>query len=133
MTEELTDKEREELVSFRLRSGLRLFQKKIRQPKERMEKIPETPRQKGMEPREETPRNEPWKDFPIDPATGYAVDPNTGAYVDPVTGAVYGESFEGGEAEGENGEDTTEDTAGDTGTERTGTENTGQDTTAGTQ
>ena len=37
--------------SFRLRSGLRLFQKKIRQPKERMEKIPEIPRQKGMEPR----------------------------------------------------------------------------------
>ena len=71
--------------------------------------------------------------IPIDPATGYAVDPNTGAYVDPVTGAVYGESFEGGEAEGETGEDTTEDMEGDTGTESTGTENTGQDTTAGTQ
>ena len=33
-------------------------------------------------------RNEPWKDFPIDPETGYAKDPNTGYLVDPETGAV---------------------------------------------
>lgn len=33
---------------------------------------------------------EPWKDFDIDPNTGYAVDPNTGAYVDPQTGATIG-------------------------------------------
>ena len=42
-------------------------------------------------------RNEPWKDFPIDPATGYAVDPATGNYVDPDTGAVLGLSYESGD------------------------------------
>nr|MCR5511580.1 hypothetical protein [Lachnospiraceae bacterium] len=43
---------------------------------------------------------QPWKDFDIDPNTGYAVDPNTGAYVDPVTGATIGlnENLPGGEA-----------------------------------
>ena len=43
-----------------------------------------------------TPVSEVWKDFPIDPETGYAVDPNTGAYVDPETGAVLGGSYEEG-------------------------------------
>ena len=32
--------------------------------------------------------NEIWKTFPIDPETGYAKDPNTGNLVDPDTGAV---------------------------------------------
>ncbi|MCH5257350.1 MAG: cell division protein FtsI [Lachnospiraceae bacterium] len=32
--------------------------------------------------------NEIWKTFPIDPETGYAKDPNTGNLVDPNTGAV---------------------------------------------
>ncbi len=41
-------------------------------------------------------KEEIWKTFPIDPATGYAVDPTTGAYVDPQTGAVLGGSFDGG-------------------------------------
>ncbi len=45
-------------------------------------------------------QEEPWKDFPIDPATGYAVDPSTGNYVDPDTGAVLGGSFEGGSSQG---------------------------------
>lgn len=49
---------------------------------------------------------EVWKDFPIDPATGYAVDPNTGNYVDPVTGATIGGSYEGGaSSESEDGSD----------------------------
>ncbi|MCR5594406.1 MAG: hypothetical protein K6G12_01030 [Lachnospiraceae bacterium] len=40
---------------------------------------------------EEIPENdEPWKEFAIDPNTGYAIDPDTGAYVDPVTGATIG-------------------------------------------
>ena len=37
---------------------------------------------------EKLERQEPWKDFPIDPVTGYAKDPNTGYLVDPETGAV---------------------------------------------
>ena len=32
--------------------------------------------------------SEAWRDFPIDPETGYAKDPNTGALVDPETGNV---------------------------------------------
>lgn len=43
-----------------------------------------------------TPVSEVWKDFPIDPETGYAVDPATGAYVDPESGAVLGGSYEDG-------------------------------------
>lgn len=42
------------------------------------------------------PYREVWKDFPIDPVTGYAIDPDTGNYVDPVTGAVLGGSYESG-------------------------------------
>jgi len=133
MTEELTDKEREELEQLQIEIRTPVVSEEDTTAEgEDGENTGDTTAE-GDGTTEETPRNEPWKDFPIDPATGYAVDPNTGAYVDPVTGAVYGESFEGGEAEGETGEDTTEDTAGDTGTESTGTENTGQDTTAGTQ
>lgn len=56
-----------------------------------------------------TPTREVWKDFPIDPVTGYAVDPESGAYVDPVTGAVLGGSYEDGVSSptpsGEGGED----------------------------
>ena len=62
--------------------------------------------QEGAESKEETgegsetgnpeeTKEEVWKTFPIDPATGYAVDPNTGELVDPVTGAVIGGSFDG--------------------------------------
>lgn len=42
---------------------------------------------------EEKKANAPWKDFPIDPATGYAVNPETGEKVDPDTGQVIGENF----------------------------------------
>lgn len=51
---------------------------------------------------ENKPYVEVWKEFPIDPETGYAVDPNTGAFVDPVTGATIGGSFDPGASEGEN-------------------------------
>ncbi len=44
-----------------------------------------------------------WRDFPIDPETGYAIDPNTGAYVDPETGATLGGSFDRGISSGTEG------------------------------
>ena len=44
---------------------------------------------------EETEKEEVWKSFPIDPATGYAVDPNTGDMVDPVTGAAVRRQYGG--------------------------------------
>lgn len=58
----------------------------------------------GGEQEEEPEHDEPWKEFPIDPATGYAVDPTTGEYVDPQTGAVYGVSYEGADVSGTNTE-----------------------------
>lgn len=50
----------------------------------------------GENPSEGEPQqpSEPWKDFPIDPETGYAVDPSTGNYVDPDTGYVLGAGLE---------------------------------------
>ena len=109
MTEELTDKEREELEALKI---------EIMTPAAGQEgedssgenASGESPEGEGgegtagAEPGTEgegegegsKPRQEPWKDFPIDPETGYAKDPDTGAYVDPETGAVLGGSYEGG-------------------------------------
>lgn len=101
MTEELSDKEREELEALQI---------EIMTPPEPQEgddnqegeegtegeEAGEGMQGEGSEPTPETsPPSEPWRDFPIDPETGYAVDPNTGNYVDPETGYVLGASFEG--------------------------------------
>lgn len=107
MTEELSDKEREELAALQI---------EIMTPPEPQE--PEGEGTEGENPEgestagaagtgtageapsgeepagEETPPNEIWKTFPIDPATGYAKDPNTGEYVDPETGHVLGSSYD---------------------------------------
>ena len=71
----------------------------------------------GTQEGEPEEKSEPWKEFPIDPATGYAVDPSTGDYGDPITGFVYGSSFDGGETE-TSGENTGEEgNTGEGGTE----------------
>ena len=44
--------------------------------------------QSGGDGQEGSTNSEIWKTFPIDPETGYAKDPGTGDLVDPVTGAV---------------------------------------------
>ena len=105
MTEELTPKEEEEL---------RALQIEIMTPPEPLqdetegegtengEEAPEGG--EGTNQEGETSRHEDvWKNFPIDPATGYAVDPNTGDYVDPITGAVIGGSYEGDNTGSEDG------------------------------
>lgn len=128
MTEELTAEERTELEQLQI---------EIRTPEVTQEEASET---EGGEPAENgdtedtgnidessgdgtetvpAEPEEPWKDFPIDPATGYAVDPNTGDYVDPVTGAVHGTSYEDGEGE-EEGDDTVTEENGETTTEDSG-------------
>ncbi len=102
MTEELSDKEREELEQLQIQ---------IRQPQTTEAESGEAegeegePAQEGEEGtageegdpaegeegEEETPQpDESWKDFPVDPATGYLVDPNTGNYLDPQLGTVMG-------------------------------------------
>ena len=87
MTEELSDKERQELEELQI---------EITTPTQGHEgdvqsEGSETPSdENNPEPSPQPVREEIWKTFEIDPATGYAVDPNTGAYVDPVTGASIG-------------------------------------------
>ena len=97
MTEELSDSEREELEALQI---------EIRTAPAAEEEAEEgggtteeeTGEQNGVdtgtEGQEETEKEDVWKSFPIDPATGYAVDPNTGDMVDPVTGAVIGGSYD---------------------------------------
>lgn len=97
MTEELSDSEREELEALQI---------EIRTAPAAEEEAEEgggtteegtgeeNGKDTGTEGEEETEKEEVWKSFPIDPATGYAVDPNTGDMVDPVTGAVIGGSYD---------------------------------------
>ena len=91
MTEELTDKERQEIEEKNL-----VDTTAFNADTENMEDISlEEPAGDGSDSEdaqqpEQQEKSEPWKDFPIDANTGYAVDPATGDYVDPVTGAVIG-------------------------------------------
>lgn len=120
MTEELSDKEREELEQLQIQ---------IRQPQTTAEEggeldeegnpIPPGEGQEGesgegepaegTEGSEEEPQvNEEWKSFPLNPATGYLVDPNTGNYLDPELGTVIGGgSLLGETPEGETSEGVT--------------------------
>ncbi len=113
MTEELSDKEREELEELQIQ---------IRQPqttdteKEGEEGEPDASGNEGdpaegEEGGENQPKvNEEWKNFPVDPETGYLVDPATGNYLDPQLGTVMGggsllgETPEAGPGETDDGE-----------------------------
>ncbi len=106
MTEELSDNEREELEALKIEIMTPPAGAEGESPEGEEGTGPTDPAQgEGGEGEggegtgeENEPRQEPWKDFPIDPETGYARDPDTGEYVDPVTGAVIGGSFDGGAA-----------------------------------
>lgn len=109
MTEELTDKEREELEALQVEIMMPAVVNDGEEETADGEGISADGSQEGEEQSEsQSPDDasegedaeqeeyiEVWKEFPIDPVTGYAVDPNTGNYVDPVTGAVIGGSYEG--------------------------------------
>ena len=118
MTEELSDKEREELEQLQIQ---------IRQPQttdteeegEEGEPVQEGDSgtsgnegdsAQGEEGGEEPKVNEEWKNFPVDPETGYLVDPTTGNYLDPLLGTVMG----GGSLLGEETEEGTEPESGET-------------------
>lgn len=109
MTEELSDKEREELEALQIE----IMTPPVTEEPGGEAGEGETPSGEGTEvpsgegepeegasgegtpeEGEEAPPNEIWKTFPIDPATGYAKDPNTGEYVDPETGHVLGGSYD---------------------------------------
>ena len=101
MTEELSDKEREELeelqIQIRTPQGAE-DEGEVELDEEgnpiEPEKAGETGEpSEGEEGEEESPEEEPdetWKSFPLDPTTGYLVDPDTGDYLDPQLGTVIG-------------------------------------------
>ncbi len=125
MTEELSDKEREELEQLQIQirqpvttdeeGEVELDEEGNPIPKEGQEggetasgENGEGAPAEGEEGGEEEPKvNEEWKNFPMDPETGYLVDPNTGNYLDPQIGTVIGggsllgETPEGETPEGE--------------------------------
>lgn len=107
MTEELSDKEREELeaLKIQIRMADGGSEEEPQTDEEGNPIDPENP--EGSEPATEgegetTPEepqvSEAWKDFPKDPESGYLKDPSTGFLYDPDTGAqVSGDSLLGEE------------------------------------
>ncbi|MCM1039271.1 MAG: penicillin-binding transpeptidase domain-containing protein [Ruminococcus sp.] len=89
MTEELSEKEQEEIDELRAQSGM------LPETEEGEEEAAEGEgaggegeSAEGEEGSEETIDTDIWKSFPLDPETGYLQDPNTGYLIDPETGAV---------------------------------------------
>lgn len=125
MTEELTDKEREELDALQIQIRTPEQTEEETQTDEEGNPIDPDGEQTGEDGQEgesgeegtegETPEaaaeRERWKSFPTDPETGYLKDPDTGYLYDPETGAqVYGNSLVDDEAEPENSPDGDEET-----------------------
>ena len=85
MTEELSEKEMEELAALQLEILSPIV------PDSEAEEEEEENQDDDELPLSE--RAEVWRSFPIDPETGYAVDPDTGDFVDRHTGVAIGGSF----------------------------------------
>ena len=111
-TEELSDKEREELEELNIQ---------LRTPQENPEEQLLDEDGNPIEPEDEENQEEGdgdegedseaqknrdvWKSFPLDPETGYLKDPATGYLYDPESGAqVYGDSLVGGKEDTEEGD-----------------------------
>ena len=120
MTEELSDKEREELEALQIQ--IRMADDVENEPETDEEGNPVDPANPegsggdGGEgtgedtPEEEQKVNDTWKSFPVDPESGYLKDPATGYLYDSETGTrVDGGSLLGGEEEQEEGEEGTEE------------------------
>ncbi|MDE7232197.1 MAG: cell division protein FtsI, partial [Lachnospiraceae bacterium] len=106
MTEELSDKEREELEELQIQirtpqttgdemEGELDEEGNPIEPEEAGETGETGEPSEGEEGAEESPEenqgpDETWKSFPMDPATGYLVNPDTGEYLDPQLGTVVG-------------------------------------------
>lgn len=114
MTEELSDKEREELAEQQIKIRTPEGQEEEQLDEEGNPIDPaegdeegqggEEAGEEGDTPEEKAAR-EAWKAFPKDPETGYLKDPDTGGLYDPETGSqVYGGSLLGDEEEGQEGE-----------------------------
>ncbi len=115
MTEELSDKEREELEEMQIQ--IKRPAEGTEEPELDEEGNPVLPKEgdgeAGGEPKEEESEEEKaareiWKTFPKDPETGYLKDPNTGNLYDPETGTQVGGSLLGEEGETDEEEETKE-------------------------
>ncbi len=81
MTEELSEKEEQELAALNL-ANTNHYTSKVED-----ENLEEAEEEEGYVDSEETVGTVPvWMTFPIDAATGHRVDPNTGAHIDAETG-----------------------------------------------
>ncbi len=103
MTEELSDKEREELEELQIQirtpqtaedeTEVELDEEgNPIEPEKAGETGESSEEEEGAEdsPEENQGPDETWKSFPMDPETGYLVDPDTGNYLDPQLGTVIG-------------------------------------------
>ena len=102
MTEELSDKEREELeeLKIQIRMADGGSEEDIQTDEEGNPIDPENPEgtEEGADEPEESKASDVWKSFPKDPESGYLKDPNTGFLYDPDIGAqVSGDSMLGEE------------------------------------
>lgn len=86
MTEELSQKEIEELAELELEIT-------TKPSEEKEEEVSEEEATADNSEATTEKRDEIWRTFEINPETGYAIDPNTGDYVDPETGAVIDGSY----------------------------------------
>ncbi len=116
MTEELSDKEREELEQLQIQLTAPAVEEETQLDEDGnpIEPAGEEGEESGGGEEEteetgeegETVDREIWKTFPIDPETGYAKDPESGNLFDPQTGAIIGGgSLLGEETESEDGEE----------------------------
>lgn len=116
MTEELSDKEREELeqLQIQLTAPTAEEEPQLDEDGNPIEPAAGEGEESGGEEEEtegtgeegEPVDREIWKTFPIDPETGYAKDPESGNLFDPQTGAIIGGgSLLGEETESEDGEE----------------------------
>lgn len=116
MTEELSDTEREELEQLQIQIRTPQTEEPAEELDEEGNPIPKegdeggseggegaTPAEgeEGAEEEEPTGPNEAWKDFPMDPETGYLVDPATGDYYDPQIGTLVGSGKSSDESSGD--------------------------------
>ncbi len=100
MTEELSDKEIEELNQLKIEimtppAGEENQEGQEEEGAEEGSKEGENASE-GSSQEQGEGTNEAWKNYPIDPQTGYLVEPGTGVYIDPETGAAVGGSFDEG-------------------------------------
>ena len=100
MTEELSDKEREELEELQIQirtpqGGENEGEAELDEEGNPIEPEEDGESSGGEEGTEESPEENPvpdqiWKSFPMDPETGYLVNPDTGEFFDPQLGTVVG-------------------------------------------